>query len=46
MIDLGDKPMKYHVYLIGLTKGNKDSNKEYMLKYIIQKSSPRKKKKP
>lgn len=34
------RQVKYHVYLTGLTKRNKDSNKEYMLKYIIQKNSP------
>lgn len=40
------RQVKYHVYLTGLTKRNKDSNKEYMLKYIIQKNSPGEKKKP
>ena len=43
---MGDKQMKYYVYLTSLTKRNKDSNKEYMLKYIIQKNSPGEKKKP
>lgn len=36
MIDLEDRQMKSNVYIIDLIKRNKDDNKEYIFKYVVQ----------
>lgn len=36
MIDLEDRQMKSNVYIIDLIKRNKDNNKEYIFKYVVQ----------
>lgn len=36
MTDLEDRQMKSNVYIIDLIKRNKDNNKEYIFKYVVQ----------